>query len=210
VIPAGFPIRDRARPESYDSPRLHQRSDLVHPLLPDPLDPEQVISRSIRSTLDDPPGDHRSDPRKRFQLFLTRRVDVDKVIRVLGTVPTSAPCLGDLLIPDRRPPDKLRVSRYLPPLPSADDRDRAVLVGSKERDSPSFEESKSLRMRVSVFVPLPETDNGQAGSNDLQPTSIGPVATPMMRELQDRAVPDQFRDVRLPERPLPGLAVSRE
>ena len=63
-------------------------------------------------------------------------------------------------------------------------------------------------MGVTVFVPFPNADQGKSGIDQAQPPGVSPVLAPVMRQLQDRAIPDQVRDVPLPECSLPGLTVA--
>src|SRR5271157_6187865 len=59
-----------------------------------------------------------------------------------------------------------------------------------------------------VLVPFPDADDGESWLDQAQPAGVSPVLAPVMRQLQDRAILNQVRDVPLPERSLPGLTVA--
>ena len=201
--------RRRREAESLELPDRDVGADLREPLLADPLDPPQVVHRPVGPALDDPPGDHRPDPRQRLQFLLGRRVDVDRAAPVLRDL-RRASTFAWATWSSRSGGPRAGAGGGRPPtvLPSL----TTVTVPSRSVRSSGIS-CRASSARVSGWgcpnsLPGPRLATASFGPDQAQPPGVGAVAAAVVGQLQDRAVPDQVRDVRLPERPLPGLAVA--
>jgi hypothetical protein len=149
----------------------NQRANLLKPRLADPVDPEQVLDGAVGTALNDPPRDHRADTGQALQLRLTRRVDVDRTIRVLRAASTLLPMTGhaDLGVPARWPASGVAGGLDPPPPAIAGHRDRAVPIGAQQRDPQPGEQRQRLGVGMAKVVRRPEAGHGQAGPDVLQP-----------------------------------------